>query len=393
MQIVSIDKVKPGDVLGKSLFNKKSELLLSSGFELTDEMILLMKSKGIRFVYVMNELTKDIAPEEVITSTVRQIANQKMAETFANVENNLAFETFGSENIKKRLEENRKLKKIVNMPAVRKVVGQVLEDIVERQTMMFSGLQMKSTDGADYEHAVDTTVLAVLISRQFRYDYNEMKQLGAAAIVHDIGKMAFRELRQKPITDLTADEKMIIREHPIYSKIILESSDPEAFVEQAVVMQHHEMENGRGYPQGLKGFGRPPTKDRGKDTGFIHRHAEILAVANAYDNLITGSFDGTVYAPDQAITMIVNGQAGTWNPFVVSALVKVVQCYPVGTTVRVKDNASKSFVGYKGVVAKENTDDQTKPTLILTHNSMGAQITPKLVEFTTERYMSIELDM
>jgi HD-GYP domain-containing protein (c-di-GMP phosphodiesterase class II) len=393
MQIIKIDNVKPGDVLGKSLFNKKSELLLSSGYALTEEMITLMRDKGIRFVYIMNELTTDINPEEVISSTVRQIANQKMAETFQNIESNLAFEQFAPDNIKKRLEENRKLKKIVNMPAVRKVVGQVLEDIVERQTMMFSGLQMKSADGADYEHAVDTTVLAILISRQFRYDYPEMKQLGSAAIVHDIGKMAFKEIRGKAVTELTSDEKMIIREHPIYSKIILESSDPEAFVEQAVVLQHHEQHDGSGYPQGLKGFGKAPTKERGKDAGFIHRHAEILGVANIFDNLTTGTYDGQVYPPDQAVTKLVNGEAGSWNPSVVSALVKVIQCYPVGTTVRVKDNSTKSFVGYKGVVAKANEDDQSKPTLILTHNSMGANITPKLVDFSTERYMSVELEL
>ncbi|HEX05542.1 MAG TPA: HD domain-containing protein, partial [Bacteroidetes bacterium] len=312
MQIVNINKVKPGDVLGKSLFNKKSELLLSSGYELTEDMINLMLSKGISFVYVMNELTKDINPEEVISSTVREITNQKMADTFAGVEKNLAFEKFAPENIKKQLEDNRKLKKIVNMPAVKKVVGEVLEDIVERQAMMFSGLQMKSTDGQDYEHAVDTTVISILISRQFRYDYSEMKILGSAAIVHDIGKMAFKELRNKPINEMTADEKMIIREHPIYSKMILEASDPEAYVEQAVVMQHHEMDNGRGYPAGLKGFGRPPTRERGKDAGFIHRYAEILAVANVYDNLISGTFDGETYPPDRAILKLVNGEAGVW---------------------------------------------------------------------------------
>ena len=392
MQIVKIDKVKPGDILGKSLFNKNSELLLSSGYELTEDMIAMMNSKGIRFVYIMNDLTKDVNPEEVISSTVRQIANEKMAETFKNVENNLAFEAFASDNIKKRLEENRKLKKIVNMPAVRKVVGQVLEDVVERQTKMFSGLQMRSEDGRDYEHAVDTTVLSILISRQFRYNYAEMKQLGAAALVHDIGKMAFKELRDKPAELMTADEKMILREHPIYTKIILESSEPEAFVEQAVVLQHHEQYDGSGYPQGLKSFGKAPTKDRGKDSGYIHRHAEILSVANVYDNLVSGAHDGFVYPADQAITKLVNGEAGKWNPTVLAALVKVVQWYPVGATVSIKDNASKSYVGYKGVVTKSNLEDQRKPTIILTHNSIGNAIKPKMIDFSGENHMSIELD-
>lgn len=261
----------------------------------------------------MNELTKEVVPEDVISDTVRQLGNQRMAETFREVEKNLAFEAFASENIKKRLEEHKKLKKIVNMPAVRKVVGQVLEDIIERQTVMFSSLPMRSSDSEDYEHAVDATVLAILLARHFRYEYQELRTPGTASIVHDIGKMAFSRLRSKKPSELSADEKMVVREHPIYSKMILEASEPEAFVEQAVVMQHHEQDDGRGYPQGLKGIGLPPKKERAKDQGYIHRHAEILAVANIYDNLVTGTYDGQVYTPEEAITAIVIWIRPVWR--------------------------------------------------------------------------------
>ena len=69
--------------------------------------------------------------------------------------------------------------------------------------------------------------------------------------------------------------------------------------------------------------------------------AEILSVANVYDNLLTGEFDGDVCTPEQAITTLVNGEAGSWNTAVIHALSKVVQCYPVGSTVRIKSNYSK----------------------------------------------------
>ncbi len=391
MQIVSVEKLNEGDILGKSLFNRRSELLLASGYELNREMIELIKARGFKFVYVMNEITKDIKPEEVISDTVRQIANQKLAKTFEGVRNNLAFEKFAPEDVKRRLEDHTKLPKMLAVPEVRRVVGQILEEIVENQITMFTSLPMKSDSGKDYEHAMDTSVLALLISREFRYDYADMRALGTSAMVHDVGKLVFPTLSEKRPQELTGAERTILREHPIYSKLILEGSEPDAFMEQTTVLQHHEQNNGKGYPQMLTGCGKPPYKGRGDDAGYIYRHAEILAVANVYDNLVSGSHDGVTYTPDQAITAIVNGRAGSWNYYVIRALLRVVQCFPVGTSVRVKNNASKSYIGYTGVIARANPDDQTKPVIVLTEDAHGQQIKPKQVDFKSESFMAIEL--
>ncbi len=391
MRIVKLENLHTGDILGKSLFNKRGELLLASGFQLSDEMIAKIRKSGFHYIYVMDEATRDIVPEEVISDTVRQVANQKLAETIDGVKGNLAFEKFAPAEIKKRLEEDQKLRSFVKVADIRKQVGNILEEIIDNQIMMFSSLPMKSDEGHEMEHAMDVTLLSLLLSREFNFDHREMRALGTSAMLHDIGKMVFPTLLKTPVSELSRDQKMMLREHPVYSMLILQGSEPTAYVEQATVLQHHEQHNGKGFPKGLRGFGRPPIKDRGKDQGFIHRHAEILAVANVYDNMVSGTQDGTVYSPDIAIQKIVNGDTGLWNPWVVKALSKVISVFPKGSMVRINKTATHAFEGYVGVVAKTNESDPHRPFLVLIQNAVGADITPKILDLNSEKHATIEL--
>lgn len=394
MQILSIDKVKPGDVLGKSLFNHRGDLLLASGYELTRDMIELMQGRGIRYIHVLTEAAKDINPQQVISDTVRRMANREMSELVESLgECEEEFKHASVEEIKQRIEDSEKLKNVVKMPTVRRVVVKILEEILDNPSVMFSSIRMRAEDGTDYEHAIDTTVLSILIARAFRYSYSDLRTLATAGMLHDIGKVILGPKRRKPPMELNGDEKMILREHPIYSKLILQENAVDTFVEQITMLHHHEQHDGSGYPQGLKGCGRPPVKTRGEDIGYIHRHAEVLAVANVYDNLTTGAYNGRVHSPNDAITALVNGRAGTWNPYVVRALVKCVECFPVGITVRIVDNYSKRFLGYRGIVAKSNSEDQSKPSIILTHNTTGTEIVPRLIDFSDEKFMEIEIEL
>ncbi len=391
MRITSVDKIQPGDILGKSLFNERAELLLAAGYELKPDLIESIKSHGFPYVMIMDPAAKDLEPEEVIGESVRTIVNQKLANVFRNAKKNLAFEKFAPEEIKRQLKEDPTYKHVLDMPAVRRMVFQVIDEIMESQATMLTAIPMKSDSGHDYQHALDTTILAILIAQQFHFNTRELKLLGTACLTHDIGKLPFSEIAAKEDWERTAEEKMILREHPVYSKLIIEGSDPEAFVEQEVVLQHHEQINRRGYPQRLRSQNRPPSAGQKHDPRYIHRYAEILAVANVYDNLTSGGFDGTYYSPEEAIIRIVNGETGAWNEHVVRELVRVVQCFPVGSTIRINNNSSYKHVGFRGIVLKANPDDQHKPVVILTHNPLGNEIQPKIADLAEERTCKIEM--
>jgi len=354
-------------------------------------MIRVLNDAWIRKVYILEDYPHEKTPELMIQEAVRSISNQRLAETFENVRNNLAFEMFAPEEIKKRLEEHDSQSKQLQIPSPHEEVGELLQRIIDRQLAVFASLPAIADNAAELEHVVNTTVLSLLISLEFKYDLREMETLGTAAVLHDIGRLAIPHLAERPYIELSPDEKMLFEEHPIYSMLILKAGDPRSYIEQRTVMQHHEQDDGNGYPQGLKGFGKPPVKDRGKDTGFIHRHAEILGVANVYDGLLSGRWDGTRHTPEEAVTAIVNRKVGSYNPHIIRALASVTQCFPTGSTVVIKDNHSKSYIGYTAIVMETSPETPSRPKLLLTHDSIGAEIPREIVDFRDERYMNIEL--
>jgi putative nucleotidyltransferase with HDIG domain len=100
----------------------------------------------------------------------------------------------------------------------------------------------------------------------------DIRVLAIAGMYHDIGKISIPdEILDKP-GKLTDIEYEIVKKHTEVGYRILRSADE--YSDFALfALSHHEHMDGKGYPRGLKG----------KDMPLFSR---IIAVANAYDNMI-----------------------------------------------------------------------------------------------------------
>ncbi|MFH0881643.1 MAG: HD domain-containing phosphohydrolase [bacterium] len=390
MRIVNIDKVSPGDILGKSLYNKVYELVVSAGFKLTEEMIDTLRRRKYYYIYLMDELTKDIYPEEVVSETVRVMTNRLIADALESVSINLAFEAFAPEEIKKRLEEGSEGPSF-RMSQVRKAVTSLVDEIIQSGKKVFAALPIGEGSASDLQHSLDVTVLSVLIGQKFGFNEEEMKQLGTAAMLHDVGKLAFPAIKSKTFAERSREERMIIREHPVYSMLILRGSDPDAFIEHVVVLQHHELFDGSGYPNRVKGEMFPPTRAFKRKKNTMHRFSEIVATANYYDNLVRGEHDGTSRSPQEAITEMATVMKGKFNPHILNILPQLIQCYPTGAIVRVGKTSSGNYDGWYGIIARSNPEVQSKPMVLLTHDTYHNEVKPMQVDFITEKEVSLQL--
>lgn len=94
-------------------------------------------------------------------------------------------------------------------------------------------------------------------------------QLAAAVYMHDIGMMFAPESTWLKVGRLTDEDRELLHEHPVHAAGLLRRMagwEPAA----AMVAQHHEMPDGRGYPDGLKGDAICPG-------------AKILAIVDAFE--------------------------------------------------------------------------------------------------------------
>jgi diguanylate cyclase (GGDEF)-like protein/putative nucleotidyltransferase with HDIG domain len=120
------------------------------------------------------------------------------------------------------------------------------------RTIESLALAIEAKDHMTHDHLERVRVYAIEIGKELQVSGDELEALKAAALLHDIGKLAVPEhIINKP-GKLTAEEFEKMKIHPVVGAEILERVQfPYPVV--PIVRAHHEKWDGSGYPNGLKG--------------------------------------------------------------------------------------------------------------------------------------------
>lgn len=137
--------------------------------------------------------------------------------------------------------------------------------------------------------------------------------IATASSLHDVGKIAVDVNILNKRGNLTPEETAILKKHAEYGDRMLKNipfhkNEPLLRVAREICRSHHERYDGSGYPDGLKGDEIPIS-------------AQVVALADVYDELTGGSSARDGVPHYQAIDMILNGKCGAFNP----VLLKVLQ--------------------------------------------------------------------
>lgn len=127
-------------------------------------------------------------------------------------------------------------------------------------------------DGTTYAHSLAVAALSVVVGRKAGLDRESVIELGTAAILHDVGKECIpREIITKP-GKLSEEETETVRTHPGMAYDLLRPSVALPAPVKRAVYEHHENEDGSGYPRHLKG-------------SDICEYSKIIHVCDVYDAL------------------------------------------------------------------------------------------------------------
>jgi diguanylate cyclase (GGDEF)-like protein/putative nucleotidyltransferase with HDIG domain len=124
------------------------------------------------------------------------------------------------------------------------------------RTIQALALAIDARDGTAYSHLRRVQIYARELAREMGLSENERRAVDAAALLHDIGKLAVPEhIISKP-GRLTPEEFERMKVHPIVGAEILDSIQF-PYPVGPIVLAHHEKWDGSGYPYGLKGEAIP----------------------------------------------------------------------------------------------------------------------------------------
>ena len=176
-------------------------------------------------------------------------------------------------------------------------------------------------NGESGRHVLNVNILTgilleqlVQVTDKYNVSWSDRLMITTAASLHDIGKIGIDGKILNKAGKLTPEETEIVKEHTVIGASMLENMEifkDEEFVKIAyqICRWHHERYDGKGYPDGLKGDAIPLS-------------AQVVALADVYDALVSRRVYEKKYTHREAMKMILNGECGAFNPILLKCLVE-----------------------------------------------------------------------
>ena len=174
-------------------------------------------------------------------------------------------------------------------------------------------------NGESGRHVLNVNIITGILLEQlaqitdkYNISWSDRLIITTAASLHDIGKIGIDEKILNKAGRLMSQEIEKMKEHTVIGASILENMElfkDEELVKTAyqICRWHHERYDGRGYPDGLKGEEIPVS-------------AQVVALADVYDALVSRRVYKKSYSHEEAMKMILGGECGAFNPILLQCL-------------------------------------------------------------------------
>jgi putative two-component system response regulator len=178
---------------------------------------------------------------------------------------------------------------------------QFTDELENAEGVLFSlAHSIEARDPYTMGHCERLAEVSVRLAQKLRLPEEEIKALGRAGIVHDIGKVVVPDSILLKTGPLSADEVKIMRKHPVVGERICAPLRTFRLV-LPIIRHHHERHDGSGYPDGLRGAEIPVT-------------AAILQLADVYDALTTNRPYRPASDPEIALKIMdLEATRGWWD--------------------------------------------------------------------------------
>lgn len=159
-------------------------------------------------------------------------------------------------------------------------------------------------------HSRRVSQLCIAIGTELGFSQEQNVELGKIGLLHDLGKISVPSEILNKSTPLLPWEWQEIHQHPVHGHRFLSAVVGMGEVAEAT-LAHHERVDGSGYPNGLRGQ-------------RISLTARIVAVADAYDAMVSARPYRHASTHSEAIKEIQRGSGSQFSPQVVQAFLDLL---------------------------------------------------------------------
>ena len=220
MRYLPTSRLTPAMPLPQNNYDGAGRLLLGRHILLTEEQISNLEFLGIPGVYVDDEFSRGIEIQQIVSPEVRRQALK------------IVYDLFHTD-MRKQEPSEAEFK-------LRKTVESVVDDVICNGDIMCNIMDIKSYDDYIYYHSIHVGILSVVVGARLGLPHDELCQLAAAALLHDIGKRFIdHDIVRGGKAHRSEKEQEVYRSHPkIGAEYLRETCRFSADVYEGI-MEHH----------------------------------------------------------------------------------------------------------------------------------------------------------
>jgi len=242
----------------------------------------------------------------------------------------------------------------ISVASTEAIVDELVTRVIHDRSAAISLACLKGHDEYTFAHCVHTALLSLALGEAMGLDEEELRQLGVAAMLHDVGKVFVPvEVIRKP-GKLSDDEWQVMCRHPVDGAAVLLEYGELPVIAPAVALEHHMRVDLGGYPKP-----RAPRE--------LCLVSMIVPLADVYDALTTYRPYRPPMLPGEAAAEMANtGANGQFEPRFLSWFCDMLGAYPPGTCLELD-------TGQCGVVCRSSPADEPRPDVCIVVEQDGSR--------------------
>lgn len=309
MRYTQTTDVKTGNVLARTIYGSDGRILIKANTVMTPFLIQRLNMLGYPGVYLFDPGETDSVLKLALNERVRIRASAHL--------------------------RNIDLDKCIY------IANEIVREVIDTKDTAAEVSRISGYDTCTWVHSVDVCTYSVMVGVAMGYGDKELKELSQASLLHDMGKtMVNLSVLNKP-GKLTDDEFCMIKNHPLYGWDLLRKNTIFPSSVCAAVYEHHENEDGSGYPRGVEG-------------SRIHKYAKIIHATDVYEACTALRPYKKPMNPSDALENLLSGYGKVFDSRVIDVMRSIIVLYPVGRQVLLSD-------GRVGTVAENRRELLSRP--------------------------------
>lgn len=272
--------------LAKPVYDSHRRVLLAANHTIHPWILERLINLGIKMLIVEDAESRGITMEEMLDMPTWMDLIQAVKESYQAVEK----------------------KQPIPLKMLLTGIGTLLLETQRRPVLVPVPIRTLPEDMKDFAHAVNVSILALQVGKKLQYNDLQLRNLALGCLLHDIGKVKASEEKK----------------HPEEGFELLRANREINLVSAHVAYQHHEKLDGSGYPRGITA---------------VHEFAQICALANLYENMISKDD----LPPHEAMEYIMTLNGSMYAAELVQTFINCIPAYPPGTKVQI-NHAEEAIV-------------------------------------------------